>query len=119
MVSEAKDPFEVRDANWRIATVEKIPPSQRPDTAFRQMYPTDSGIVMIDDLGKADGLGQIEAAALRYDRAGELAVKKKLQHGVSRVGVHPIGRGFDRYVAGLYRPRLRRPIRSDAGNFSH
>lgn len=94
MVSEAKDPFEVRDANWRIATVEKIPPSQRPDTAFRQMYPTDSGIVMIDDLGKADGLGQIEAAALRYDRAGELAVKKKLQHGVSRVGVHPIGRGL-------------------------
>ena len=94
MISEAKDPFEVRDSNWRIATVEKIPPSQRPDTAFRQMYPTDSGIVMIDDLGKADGLGQIEAAALRYDRAGELAVKKRLQHGVSRVGVHPIGRGL-------------------------
>ena len=64
------------------------------DAAFRQMYPTVSGIVMIDDLGKADGLGQIEAAALRYDRTGELAVKKRLQHDVSRVGVHPIGRGL-------------------------
>ena len=46
MVSEAKDPFDVTPTG--AATV---PPSQRPDTAFRQMYPTDSGIVMIDDLG--------------------------------------------------------------------
>ena len=93
-VPEAEDQFEVRDADWRIATVEKIPPAQRPDTAFRQMHPTDSGLVMIDDLGKAGGLGQIEAAALRYDRAGELAAKKGLQHGVYRVGVHPLGRSL-------------------------
>lgn len=94
MVPEAEDQFEVRDADWRITTVEKIPPAQRPDTAFRQMHPTDSGLVMIDDLGKAGGLGQIEAAALRYDRTGELAAKKGLQHGVYRVSVHPLGRSL-------------------------
>ncbi len=93
-VPEAEEHFEVRDADWRIATIEKIPLARRPDTAFRQMHPTDSGLVMIDDLGKADGLGQIEAAALRYDRAGEVAAKKGLQHGVYRVGVHPLGRGL-------------------------
>jgi hypothetical protein len=93
-IPEAEDHFEVRDADWWIETVEKIPPAQRPDTAFRQMHPTDSGLVMIDDLGKADGLGQIEAAALRYDRAGELAAKKGLQHRIYRVGVHPLGRGL-------------------------
>ena len=93
-VSEAKDHFEVRDADWRLTMVEKIPLAERPDTAFRQMHPTDSGVVMIDDLGKATGLGQIEAAALRYDRAGKLASKKGLQHNVYRVGVHPTGCGL-------------------------
>ena len=86
--------FEVGDADWQIKTIEKIPMAERPDTAFRKMHPTDSGIVIIDDLGKAQGLGQIEAAALRYDRGGELAAKKGLQHGVYRVGVHPLGRGL-------------------------
>lgn len=91
---EAEDHFEVRDADWRVAAVEKIPVTQRPDPSFRQIYPTDSGLVMIDDLGKAEGLGHIEAAALRYDRSGELAAKAGLLHGVYRVGVHPLGRGL-------------------------
>ncbi len=68
--------------------------AQRPDTAFRKMHPTHSGLVMIDDLGKADGLGQIEAAALRYNRAGAVKAKKGLQHGIYRVGVHPFGVGL-------------------------
>lgn len=93
-VPEADDRFEVRDADWRITTIEKMPPRERPDPAFRQMHPTDSGLVMIDDLGKAEGLGEIAAAALRFDRAGELVVKKGLQHDVYRVGVHPLGRGL-------------------------
>ena len=93
-IPEAEEQFEVHDADWHIATVDKIPPAERPDTAFRQMHPANSGIVMIDDLGKADGVGQIEAAALRYNRTGDLAVKKGLLHGVYRVGVHPLGCGL-------------------------
>ena len=93
-VAQTSRAFEIRDADWRIATVEKIPPGRRPDTAFRQMHPTDSGLVVIDDLGNASGLGQIEAAALRYDRTGEVAAKKGLLHDVYRVGVHPLGRGL-------------------------
>ena len=93
-VPETEAPFEVRDADWKISTVAKLSPKQRPDTAFRQMHPTDSGLFMIDDLGKADGLGEIKSAALRYDRSGELKAKKSLQHGTYRVGVHPLGRGL-------------------------
>ena len=93
-VPEPEDQFAVRDAGWRLVTVEVIPPAQRLDTAFRQMHPTDSGLVMIDDLGKADGLGWIDAAALRYDRTGELAAKKGFQHDIYRIGVHPLGRGL-------------------------
>lgn len=94
VIPEAEEHFEVRDADWQVVTIDKIPLASRPDTAFRQMHPTSSGVVMIDDLGKADGLGQVEAAALRYDRAGRLAANKGLLHDVYRVGVHPLGCGL-------------------------
>lgn len=88
------EPFEIRDANWQIGSVEPIPMAERPDTAFRRPYPTGSGLFVIDDLGNAEGLGQADAAALRYDRSGRLAVMKALSHGVYRVGVHAMGQGL-------------------------
>ena len=54
---------------------------------------------MLDDLGKAEGLGEIEAAAVRYDWAGTEVAKSALSHGLYRVGVHPLGRG----IAGMSR----------------
>ena len=86
--------FETRDSNWRLGPTEKIPLSERPDPAFRQIHPTDAGLFMIDDLGNAEGHGDIEAAALRYDRSGRLAAKVGLIHGTYRVGVHPLGSGL-------------------------
>ena len=93
-VSKPIEAFEIRDANWRITDVETIPLAQRPDTAFRRFYPTNSGLFVVDDLGNAEGLGQMEAAALRYDQSGRLAVMKALNHGVYRVGVHAMGQGL-------------------------
>lgn len=93
-VSKPVEPFEIRDANWQIRNVEPIPMAERPDTAFRRPYPTGSGLFVIDDLGNAEGLGQADAAALRYDRSGRLAVMKALNHGVYRVGVHAMGQGL-------------------------
>ena len=92
--SPLEEQFEIRDADWRIAKVEMIPLARRPDPAFRQMHPIDSGLLMIDDLGNATGLGQIEAAALRYNRGGEVTTMKGLLHGVYRIGVHPLGQGL-------------------------
>ncbi len=93
-VSEAADHFEVRDADWRIEAIEAIPAEARPDPAFRQLHPNDSGLLMIDDLGKAEGLGSIPASAVRYDRAGSLAAKAGLRHGAYRLGIHPLGKGL-------------------------
>ena len=42
--------------DWQIASVETIPMPERPDTAFRKLALTDSGLMMIDDLGIAEGL---------------------------------------------------------------
>ena len=93
-VVNARDHFEIQDGDWRIESVEGIPPSERPDPAFRRMHPSDSGLVFIDDLGNADGLGQLEAAALRYDRSGKQVAIRGLSHGIYRIGVHPLGRGM-------------------------
>lgn len=91
---EAAEPFEVHDAPWQVASVDKIPTDERPDTAFRRLHPTDTGLVMIDDLGKAEGLGKHDSAALRYDRSGKLVAKRALAHDVYRIGVHPLGSGL-------------------------
>ena len=91
---EATADFEVHDADWHINSLEKIPPTERPDTAFRSLYPTSSGVFMIDNTGNASGLGNIEAAALHFDRKGLMIATKALLHNVYRIGVHPMGKGF-------------------------
>jgi len=94
-VPAANDHFEVRGADgWRIEAIDKIPTGERPDTAFRRLHPLDSGLLMVDDLGKAGGMGQVPAAVIRYDRAGELIAKKPLLHDVYRINVNPMGRGL-------------------------
>jgi len=94
-VSEPTHYFEVRDADrWEIETIEKIPLEEKPDTAFRQLHPLNSGLLMVDDIGKAEGLGQIPSAALRYGRTGELLAKRPLLHDIYRINVNPLGRGL-------------------------
>src|SRR5260370_32356592 len=36
------DVFEIRDAKWRLRSVEKLPAAKRPDPAFRRIYPIAS-----------------------------------------------------------------------------
>ena len=93
-LAETKDHFEVLDADWTIRSIEYLPFPQRPDPAFRRMYPNDSGLLAIDDLGNAQGMEGFPASALRYDRTGTVATKTGLRHDLYRIGVHPLGRGL-------------------------
>ena len=93
-VTDAVEPFELRDARWRIASIDKIKPAERPDTAFRISQLGAAGLFLIDDLGKAEGLGPIEASALRYDHAGVVSNKVALLRDVYRYAVHPTGHGM-------------------------
>ncbi len=90
----AKDVFEVQAGGWRLKSVEKLPAALRPDPAFRRFHPIASGLLMLDDLGNAQGFGDSEAAVLRYDRAGRLAAKAGFAHQLYRLGLHPLGREF-------------------------
>ncbi|HEU0160917.1 MAG TPA: J domain-containing protein [Rhizomicrobium sp.] len=86
--------FEVRDAQWQIVSAEKLVPEARPDPAFRELYPTASGLLMVDDLGNAEEFGEAPAAVLRFDLDGELVVKAPLTRDIYRFSAHPLGNGF-------------------------
>jgi hypothetical protein len=64
-MQEGEALFEIHDAPWQLASIEKLASHERPDPAFRLLYPVDSGLLMFDDLGHARGFGPIQAAALR------------------------------------------------------
>jgi len=83
---EAEALFEIRDAPWQLASIERLVAYERPDPAFRLLYPVDRGLLMFDDLGHARGFGPIQAAALRYDRAGGLAAKAGFARDLYRLG---------------------------------
>jgi hypothetical protein len=89
-----KEFFEVQAVNWRLRSVEKLPAALRPDPAFRRFHPIASGLLMLDDLGNAEGFGDSEAAVLRYHRDGRLAAKAGFPHRLYRLGLHPLSREF-------------------------
>jgi hypothetical protein len=60
-----KDMFELQAAGWRLRSVEDLPAALRPDPAFRRFHPIASGLLMLDDLGNAQGFADGEAAVLR------------------------------------------------------
>jgi len=90
----AKDVFELQAAGWQLKSVEELSTASRPDPAFRRFHPIASGLLMLADLGNAEGFVDSEAAILRYDRNGRLAAKTGFPHRLYRLGVHPLGREF-------------------------
>jgi len=90
----ATDLFEAQAEGWRLKSVEKLPTALRPDPAFRRFHPIASGLLMLDDLGNAEGFGDSEAAILRYNRNGRLAAKAGFTHRLYRLGLHPLGSEF-------------------------
>jgi len=91
----AEDYFEVREASaWELAELDKLPMADRPDPAFRRIHPTNSGLLLIDDLGNSEEFSGAPASVLCFDRQGERASKGALLHDVYRVGVNTLGRGF-------------------------
>jgi hypothetical protein len=71
-IAPPKDDFETRDADWRLLSIERLPPAARPDPAFRQLYPLGTGMLLVDDLGKSEAFSEAPAAVQLYGADGEL-----------------------------------------------
>jgi hypothetical protein len=94
-VDGASDLFEIRDAeSWQLRSIEKIPVDERPNPAFRHISPMNTGLIMVDDLGKSERFDSAPAAALRFGRAGNLMTEAPLYHDVYRIGVNALGCGM-------------------------
>lgn len=90
--SKASEWFEIHDAEaWKLASVEKIPPDERPDPAFRRIHPTNAGLFIVDDLGNSSLSGAAPASALSYGRDGTLLAQAPLPHDPYRIGVNAMG----------------------------
>lgn len=90
--AEASEWFEIRDAEaWELTSMEKIPPDERPDPAFRRIHPTNAGLFMVDDLGNSLLSGSAPASALSYGREGTLLAQAPLLHDPYRIGVNAMG----------------------------
>lgn len=86
--------FEVLDSTWQVVAIEDLTLTERPDPAFRRIHGTGSGLLLVDDLGKADVGEDLAAAAMRYDVAGNRVANAGLEHGIYRIGVNLLGPGF-------------------------
>ena len=87
-----------REVADRVAAGPRLPP----------LSSIASGLLMLDDLGHAQGFGNSEAAVLRYDRTGRLAAKTGFPHRLYRLGLHPLATRIHRHVGRLYALRVRR-----------
>ena len=81
-IPEAVEDFEIHDADWQISSIEKLKKGERPDPAYRQIYASDAGLFMVDDLGKAADLGPLKSSAMLYHRDGLPGPKAAFQHDV-------------------------------------
>lgn len=86
--------FDVADApGWSVASIQAIPKEERPDPAFRQVYPMRHAVLYHDDLGKAEGFPEAPSAGIVYDSQGLEAARAPFNADFYRIGVHPRGAG--------------------------
>jgi hypothetical protein len=86
--------FELYDSDcWRLLSVEKLKSDERPDPAFRRIYPIDTGLIMVNDHDNSEH-GSAPAAVVRLGRAGNRITDASLNHNIYRIGVNALGQGF-------------------------
>ena len=89
-----RDAFEVRDASWRIVSVERLPRAARPDPALRRFHPSRSGLFMTTDRRHFPHFGGYETGAIHYDRSGRISARETLPQGSYRFYCPPFGQAL-------------------------
>jgi hypothetical protein len=83
--------FEVRGEGWALAAEEKLAPEDRPDPAYKDVFPTGRYTHWLDPKGKREGF-EYAASVLRVtDREGRVVAERGLPHDVYRSDVNADG----------------------------
>jgi hypothetical protein len=114
--------FGVADGEgWRITSITSIPKNERPDPAFRRLYPMDRGLLYVDDLGKTEEFPGARSAGLVFDGQGREVARSAFELDFYRISVNPRGRGLIGLshdgVVHAYDERLRTVLHTGIVNF--
>lgn len=86
--------FVVEGDGWTLASEEKLPPSERPNPAFKEVFPTARFTHWLDPKGRREGF-EYAASVLRVtDRDGHVTAERGLAHDVYRSDVNADGTGI-------------------------
>lgn len=86
--------FEVQGVGWALAAEEKLAPSDRPDPAYKDVFPTGRYTHWLDAKGKREGF-EYAASVLRVtNREGKVVAERGLAHDVYRSDINADGTGI-------------------------
>ncbi len=86
--------FEVQGEGWVLAAEEKLPPADRPNPTYKDVFPTGRYTHWLDPKGKREGF-EYAASVLRVtDREGQVVAERGLAHDVYRSDVNADGTGI-------------------------
>jgi hypothetical protein len=86
--------FSVDAEGWSVAAEEKLAPAERPDPAFKDVFPTGRFTHWFDAKGKREGF-EYAASVLRVtDREGQVVAERGLAYDVYRSDVNADGTGI-------------------------
>jgi hypothetical protein len=86
--------FEVKGDGWVLVSVEKLAPAERPDPAYKEVFPTGRYTHWLDPKGKREGF-EYAASVLRVtDRDGQVVAERGLAYDVYRSDVNADGTGI-------------------------
>jgi len=86
--------FSVDAKGWTVTAEEKLAPAERPDPAFKEVFPTGRFSHSLDPKGKREGF-EYAASVLRVtDRDGQVVAERGLAYDVYRSDVNADGTGI-------------------------
>ena len=83
--------FAADGEGWRILSEHKLAPEQRPDPAYKDIFPTSGSTFWLDPHGCREGFDDAAAVLRVTDRAGSVVAERGLAHGVYRADVNTDG----------------------------
>lgn len=90
--ADGPDLFQLVDApGWSLSEVESMPVGERPNPAFRQLHSSLTGTFVVADRGDAEDFPGAPAAAIHYDRTGDISARRPLLHDAYRVQANAPG----------------------------
>jgi hypothetical protein len=86
--------FQVQGEGWALGTEEKLAPADRPDPAYKDVFPTGRYTHWLDPKGKREGFEHAASVLRVTDREGRVVAERGLAHDVYRSDVNADGTGI-------------------------